>query len=162
MTAQEARRHLRYSAWASRRVLDAVMALPEEQRGRDLGSSHKGLLGTLDHILFGDRVWIERMLGTPIGASGEPIEVEWPKVQKRWDDWASSVTDDDLMRVIDYRDLRGAARQSAASEIVMHVVNHATLHRGQVMSMLRQLGIAPPQTDLIAFYREEKTEEAHA
>jgi len=132
MTAQEARRHLRYSAWASRRVLDAVMALPEEERGRDRGASHGGLLGTIEHIVFGDRVWIARMLSTPIEASGEPIEVEWRAVQKRWDDWASAVTDAELARVIDYRDLRGAARQSAASEIVMHVVNHATLHRGQV------------------------------
>ena len=162
MTAREARRHLRYSAWASRRVLDAVMALSEEERRRDRGASHGGLLGTLDHILFGDRVWIARMLGTPIEPSGEPIEVEWPAVQKRWDDWARSVTDGDLARVIDYKDLRGATRQSGAFEIVMHVVNHATLHRGQVMSMLRQLGIAPPQTDLITFYREEQREEAHA
>jgi uncharacterized damage-inducible protein DinB len=162
MTAQEARRHLRYSAWASRRVLDAVIALPEEQRGRNMGSSHGGLLGTLNHILFGDRIWIARILDTTIEPSGEPIEVEWTAVQKRWDDWASSVTDDDLARRIDYKDFHGAARQSAASEIVMHVVNHATLHRGQVMSMLRQLGIAPPQTDLITFYREEQTEEAHA
>jgi uncharacterized damage-inducible protein DinB len=162
MTAQEARRHLRYSAWASRRVLDAVNALPEEQRGRDMGSSHGGLLGTLNHILFGDRIWIARMLDTTIERSSEPIEVEWLAVQKRWDDWASSVTDDDLAHVIAYKDLRGATRQSAASEIVMHVVNHATLHRGQVMSMLRQLGIAPPQTDLITFYREDQGAEAHA
>jgi uncharacterized damage-inducible protein DinB len=162
MTAQEARRHLRYSAWASRRVLDAVNALPEEQRGRDMGSSHGGLLGTLNHILLGDRIWIARILGTTIEPSGEPIEVEWPAVQKRWDDWARSVTDDDLARRIDFKDFRGGARQSAASEIVMHVVNHATLHRGQVMSMLRQLGIAPPQTDLITFYREEQGAEAHA
>jgi len=162
MTAREAQRHLRYSAWASRRVLDAVIALPEEQRGRDLGSSHKGLLGTLDHILFGDRVWIARILDTPIEASGEPIELEWPAVQKRWSDWASSVTDDDLARAVSYKDSRGATHQSAAVEIVMHVVNHATLHRGQVMSMLRQLGIAPPQTDLITFYRAEQREEAHA
>jgi uncharacterized damage-inducible protein DinB len=162
MTAEEARRHLRYSAWASGRLLDAVMALPEDQRGRDLGSSHGGLLGTLDHVLFGDRVWIERMLGRPVPASGEAIDVEWPAIQKRWEDWASSVRDQDLAREIDYQDLRGAARQSAACEIVMHVVNHATLHRGQVMSMLRQLGIAPPQTDLITFYREEQRVQAHA
>src|SRR5580700_9659775 len=112
MTAQEARRHLRYSAWASRRVLAAVTALPEEQRGRDLGSSHGGLLGTLGHIVFGDRVWIARILGTPIEASGEPIEVEWTAVHKRWDEWASSATDEDLVRVIDYGDLRGGARHS--------------------------------------------------
>jgi uncharacterized damage-inducible protein DinB len=162
MTAEEARRHLRYSAWASGRVLDAVMALPEEQRGRDLGSSHGGLLGTLGHIVFGDRVWIARILGTPAEASGEAIEVEWPAVQERWSDWAGSATDKDLARVIEFKDLRGTTHHFAACDIVMHVVNHATLHRGQVMSMLRQMGIAPPQTDLAHFYREEKREQAHA
>jgi uncharacterized damage-inducible protein DinB len=134
-------------------LVDAVMALPEEQRTRDLGSSHKGLIGTLEHILFGDRVWIERMTGTT-------VEGDWSSVQKRWEQWADSITDADLERVIDYKDLRGAERQSLAKEMVMHVVNHATLHRGQVMSMLRQMGIAPPQTDLIFFYREEKAASA--
>ncbi len=162
MTAEEARRHLRYSAWASRRVLDAVMALPEEQRVRDLSSSHGGLMGTLNHILFGDRVWIERILATPVPASGEAIEIEWPAVQKRWGDWAGSATDEDLARVIEFTDMRGATHHFSACEIVMHVVNHATLHRGQVMSMLRQMGIAPPQTDLSHFYRDEKREQANA
>ncbi len=162
MTAEEARRHLRYSAWASQRVLDAVMALPEEQRTRDLASSHGGLMGTLKHILFGDRVWIERILATPVPASGEPIEVEWPAVQKRWSDWAGSATNEELARVIEFKDLKGNTHHFAACEILMHVVNHATLHRGQVMGMLRQMGIAPPQTDLAHFYRDEKKEQAHA
>jgi uncharacterized damage-inducible protein DinB len=130
-----------------------VKALPEEQRTRDLKASHGGLQGTLDHILFGDRVWIERMTGTP-------VEGDWVAVQRRWEEWADSISDADLERVIDYKDLRGAERRSLAKEIVMHVVNHATLHRGQVMSMLRQMGQAPPQTDLVFFYREEKSASA--
>jgi uncharacterized damage-inducible protein DinB len=92
--------------------------------------------------------------------TGTTVEGDWSSVQKRWEQWADSITDADLERVIDYKDLRGAERQSLAKEMVMHVVNHATLHRGQVMSMLRQMGIAPPQTDLIFFYREEKAASA--
>ena len=148
MTANEARRHLRYSAWASQRVLDAVMALPEEQRARDRASSHGGLMGTLNHILFGDRIWIERIQATPVPASGEAIEVEWPAVQKRWSDWAGPATDEELARVVEFKDLKGNTHHFAASDIVMHVVNHGTLHRGQVMAMLRQMGIEPPPTDL--------------
>ena len=90
-----------------------------------------------------------------LGVQMDAIENDWVTVRAHWDHWAATATDEDLARTIVYHDLRGAERRSLASEIVMHVVNHATLHRGQVMSMLRQQGIAPPQTDLITFYRAQ-------
>jgi hypothetical protein len=84
--------------------LDAVMALPAEQRDKDVGASHKGLTGTLDHILCGDRVWIARMLGKEI----EAIPADWSVVHKCWDDWAAAATDEALSRIVEYKDLRGA------------------------------------------------------
>jgi uncharacterized damage-inducible protein DinB len=160
MTASEARRHLAYSEWASRRLFDVVMALPAEQRERDLGSAHRCVLDTLAHIVFADRVWLKRVMGTAVpGAEAVPSEavaVEWPRLWRQWADLAAGWTDAELAQVIEYPDLRGAARASTLEEMVMHVVNHATLHRGQVSGMLRQMGVAPPQTDLIVFYREHK------
>jgi uncharacterized damage-inducible protein DinB len=156
MTAEEARRHLAYTEWASRRILNAVLALTPEQRERDLSSSHHGVSGTLQHILGADRAWIHRVLGTSADGSSEPIEVEWPRIWKRWSDVAAGWIDSDLEREIDYKDMRGNAHRSRLVEIVMHVVNHATLHRGQIMTMLRQLGVPPPPTDLIFYYRETK------
>jgi uncharacterized damage-inducible protein DinB len=64
------------------------------------------------------------------------------------------LSDTDLDRVVDYKSLKGDPFKNTVREIVMHVVNHATIHRGQVMGMLRQMGVAPPPTDLIFFYRE--------
>jgi uncharacterized damage-inducible protein DinB len=84
------------------------------------------------------------------------VEVEWPRLWRQWADLAALWTDVELAQVLEYKDLRGAPRDSKLEEIVMHVVNHATLHRGQVLGMLRQLGVVPPQTDLITFYREQK------
>jgi uncharacterized damage-inducible protein DinB len=159
MTASEARKHLAYSEWASRRMLDAVMALPAEQRERDLGSSHKGLLDTLAHIVFADRIWFHRALGTPT-PEAEAVEVEWPRLWRQWADLAAGWTDAELAQVIEYKDLRGAPRDSRLGEIVMHVVNHATAHRGQVAAMLRQMGVDPPQTDLIVYYRDQKSARA--
>jgi len=156
MTAVEARRHLQYTFWASRRLLDAVLQLPVEDQQRDLQCSHKGVLETLRHILFADRIWISRVLGTTGEPTGDPIEVEWPQVQQRWQEFAEELTDADLPRPIDYKDMKGNPHQSKLEEIVMHVVNHGTLHRGQVMGMMRQLGAVPPPTDLIFFYREQK------
>jgi len=160
MTAQEARTHLQYSRWASTRLLEAVLALPAEQRERDLGTSHKGLIETLNHVHMADRAWLFRVLGKPPEPPAGSIEAEWPRIQQAWEDWAASLTDTDLVRVIDYKDMRGNPYRSALVEIVLHVVNHATLHRGQAMAMMRQLGVAPPPTDLIFFFREQQAASA--
>ena len=66
------------------------------------------------------------------------------ELQQRWEDWAAALTDPDLTRVVDYKDHEGQRHMRLRVwQIVLHVVNHATLHRGQVMAMLRQLGVAP-------------------
>jgi uncharacterized damage-inducible protein DinB len=155
MTAEEARNHLRYSSWASRRLLDAAMQLPEEQLHREMNVSHKTIFDTLTHIHMADRVWMERITGSKIEQS-EPLEVAWPQIWQRWEDFLDSAQDSDLARVIAYQDLRGNSHQSALWQIVLHVVNHATLHRGQVMGMFRQIGMQPPATDLIFYFREKK------
>ncbi len=154
MTTEDARTHLRYSGWASRRLLDAALQLPAEQIERDLKVSHKGVLGTLNHIHMADRAWLYRVLGEPMEQPQGSIEVEWSQIQRRWEEWCDSPAAADLDRVISYKDMKGNAHRSALSEIILHLVNHATLHRGQVMAMMRQLGVAPPPTDLIFYYRE--------
>jgi len=155
MTKEEARNHLQYSAWASRRLLDAVQALDAEMLHREMNVSHKTMFDTLAHIYFGDRVWLERVVALPIPAE-TPMESGWRKVIEGWLEWADAPGDSDLERVVVYKDTRGNAHQSTVRQIVMHVVNHATLHRGQLMAMFRQLGLAPPPTDLMHYYRENK------
>ncbi len=86
----------------------------------------------------------------------ESMDQEWPELQRRWEEWAASLTDADLARVVPYKAMNGTPYETPVWQIVLHVVNHATLHRGQVMAMLRQLGVAPPPTDLIFYYREKK------
>jgi uncharacterized damage-inducible protein DinB len=80
--------------------------------------------------------------------------IAWPRIQKGWEEWAAAVTPEELVRVVDYKDLKGNPHSTPVWQIALHVVNHATLHRGQAMSLLRQLGVAPPPTDLIFYYRE--------
>ena len=84
------------------------------------------------------------------------LPIAWPQLQQRWEDWAAELSPGDLRGVVDYKDLKGNAHSTPVWQIVLHVVNHATLHRGQAMSLLRQLGVAPPPTDLIFYYREIK------
>jgi uncharacterized damage-inducible protein DinB len=154
MTPAEIRLHIRYSGWASRKLLDAALALPEEQQRREFGVSHKSLIGTLEHIFFADRIWLARTFDPRVLESGETLSVAWPQIQKRWEDWAAALSEPDIVRMIEYKDLKGKDHRTPVWQIALHVVNHATLHRGQAMSLLRQLGATPPTTDLIHYYRE--------
>jgi uncharacterized damage-inducible protein DinB len=156
MTPEDIRLHISYSGWASRRLLDAALALPEEQQRREFGVSHKSLLGTLEHIFFADRIWFARTVDPSVLESEETLSIAWPLLQKRWEHWAAALTPEEIMRVVDYKDLKGTSHSTPVWQIALHVVNHATLHRGQAMSLLRQSGVAPPPTDLIFYYREIK------
>jgi uncharacterized damage-inducible protein DinB len=155
MTAAEAQLHLRYTNWASRRLLDAIASLSPEDRERQNGVSHGSILGTLAHVQFADWVWYTRVveqLPKPDGTL-EALQTVWPDIQRRWEAWSDSLTDADLERVLHYKMLNGTEGSSPVWQIVNHVVNHGTLHRGQVMGMLRQINVAPPGTDMITYYR---------
>ena len=163
MTAEELRQHVFYSGWASRKLLDAALELSEEQQRREFDVAHKTLLGTLEHIFFADRIWFARTVDARVisggfgeFAPGDTLVTAWPTLHKRWEDWASALSHQDILRNVDYKDLKGNPYRNPVWQIVLHVVNHATLHRGQAMSLLRQLGVAPPPTDLIFYYRETK------
>ena len=157
MTSVEARLHLRYSAWASRKLVEAVRAIPDADLEKPVGISHKSLMGTLAHIVWADWIWFTRVV-EPMekpGETREVLETVWPELQNKWITWAQGATDAELNRVVEYRSiLDGQIARTPVWQIVMHVVNHATLHRGQAMGMLRQMGIAPPHTDLMNYYRE--------
>jgi uncharacterized damage-inducible protein DinB len=158
MTAEEIRLHICYSGWASRKLFDAALALSEEEQRREFGVSHKSLIGTLEHIFMADRIWFARTVDPRVirEFSTETLATEWASLQKRWEDWAGALSHPDIVRVVEYKDLKGNDHRTPVWQIVLHVVNHATLHRGQAMSLLRQLGTQPPPTDLIFYYREIK------
>jgi uncharacterized damage-inducible protein DinB len=159
MTTAEALRHLQYSGWASRKLLDAARYLNPEDLTRSAGVSHGSILGTLSHIHYADRIWYARIVDPQeplIPESDLPmLEREWPAIQTKWEAWAGALQDADLARVVAYKSLDGKhSFESVTAEVVMHLVNHATLHRGQAVGMIRQLGIAPPGTDLMLYYRQ--------
>jgi uncharacterized damage-inducible protein DinB len=154
------RLHLDYSAWASNRMLDAASKLSEQELGRDFKTSDKTVAGTLAHAFAADRVWLGRIQGNPpasfIDDNDRRLDVlhqEWPALQQRWKQWAAPLTDQDVLAKISYKDLKGNPYQTPLWQILLHVVNHATHHRGQVSGFLRAMGHTPPPLDLIAFYR---------
>jgi uncharacterized damage-inducible protein DinB len=150
--------HVRFNRWATARTLEAVRPVPLEQLDRPTGGSHGSLRGTLAHIYQGDCIWWERLHGNSPASLGEfpppgefaAWESDWLGRLDRYIDWAQKA---DWDQVISYRDLKGNAHQSPVWQILLHLVNHGSYHRGQVTNLLRQLGHSPASQDLIAYYR---------
>jgi uncharacterized damage-inducible protein DinB len=82
---------------------------------------------------------------------------EWPRLQAKWEAWADASTDADMARQVTFKSRFVGNAGLPAWQIVMHVVNHGTLHRGQIVGMLRQLGVKPPATDILFYYYEQTT-----
>jgi uncharacterized damage-inducible protein DinB len=155
-----------YNRWANRRILAAVGALSAEERGRDLGSSFPSVQATLAHVLLAEWIWLERWNGrSPTGLPGEWDLSEWPGLENRWNEveaaqarFVAALAEADLERAVDYRTTDGTPYAAPLGQLLRHVVNHSTYHRGQVVTMLRQLGAAAPSTDLVLYHREQKAE----
>lgn len=149
-----------YNTWANHRVLEACGALTEEQFHRDLGSSFRSVRGTVVHILGAEWVWLERWHGRSPAAL--PADWEFPdlaSVRARWGEiegafgkFVAGLAPADLDRVIAYRNFRGNPFAYPLRSMLHHVVNHSTYHRGQVTTMLRQLGAQARPTDLLRYY----------
>ncbi len=162
MTVDEAKQLLDYNAWATARMFSAAEALTAEQLEAPLVSSFPSLMATLAHIVVTEWVWLQRWLGeSSTGApawAAEPslrelkaqlaaIEVERAAFLAGW-------TDKDLGSVVSYRGGDGQTFSHPLADLSRHVVNHSTYHRGQLATMLRQLGHTPPSTDFTRYLRE--------
>ncbi len=80
---------------------------------------------------------------------------ECPRLQVKWEAWSDTASDEDVARQVAFKSRFVGNAGLPAWQIVMHVVNHATLHRGQIVAMLRQLGVTPPATDIVFYYFEQ-------
>lgn len=150
---------LEYSAWATALLLDAASGLTEDELNRNLQGSHGSVLDTLRHIFYADRVWLARLEGRRQAFNDEApepsiaaLQSDWPPLLERFRAFVAGLSASEIASDLQYTNLKGEQWSAARWKVVLHVVNHATLHRGQVMGMLRQLGHPPPATDLIYFY----------
>ena len=155
--------HIDYSRWASRRLLEAAARLSSEDLTRDFGTADKHVLGTLVHVFAADRIWMTRIEGGVQARFIDPerdmhlsvLQADWPPLMDRWTAWISGLTGAGIAADIAYKDIKGNAYGTPAWQIILHVVNHATHHRGQASGFLRAMGHVPPPLDLIAYYREK-------
>jgi len=163
MKSPDVRTLIDYHYWARDRMLDAVEALTPEQFTREIGGSFKSVRDTLAHLYGAESIWYARWHGEAPTSLPTPemfpdsaaMRRTWLDQERRMRAFIEALDDDALERVISYKMLSGQPGASMQWHMIQHLVNHASYHRGQVTTLLRQLGAAPPKsTDLITYYRE--------
>jgi uncharacterized damage-inducible protein DinB len=169
MTNKDALRRLfEYTSWADHRVLRAAARLSVDDFRADRGASHGGVRGTLVHTLGAQWIWLERFKGvspTQGWDEGEfpdivALSERWRAIEAHRDAWFRGLRLEAVSKRITYRSLKGDPFSAPLWQLVQHVVNHSTFHRGQVVAMLRQLGLTPPATDMVLWDRETKARAA--
>ena len=137
-----------YHYWARDRLLAAVARISPPDFRCDLGNSFGSIRGTLVHLVWAESVWCSRWEGQRPGAHLAPaafrtvrqIRTRWKREERRVRDFVHRVGPEGIGREIEYAGPGGVRVRSVFWEMLQHVVNHASYHRGQVTTMLRQLG----------------------
>jgi uncharacterized damage-inducible protein DinB len=163
MDVAEVRDLFAYNAWANRRMFNALRGLSTEQYLRDLKSSHGGIHGTLCHIVWAEQLWLHRWLGRPNPAVAQgkdlatlaAVEERWHQVETERAAFLGGLTERRLDDTVAVKPSAGGEFVHTFRQMFRHAVDHSSYHRGQIVTMLRQLGVQPPSTGLIGFYREQ-------
>jgi uncharacterized damage-inducible protein DinB len=162
VTPEDIRLLFDYNAWANQRSLDAAAELSDEQFVKPLGSSFPSVRDTLVHICGGEWIWLERFLGNSPSAIPNDAAIQtvaalgehWKPQAEKLLVYVSGLTQTDLDRVFEYKTINFGVYKNSVWQSLQHLANHGTYHRGQVTTLLRQLGAKPILTDLMHFYRE--------
>jgi uncharacterized damage-inducible protein DinB len=154
-----------YHYWARDRLLEALEPLSPEQYNRDLGSSFKSIRDTITHIYAAEWAWYERWQGrSPTALLPADQFPDLAALRRTWTELEAKVRAyveqlGAVDTILQYTLLSGHSGASPIWQMVQHVVNHASYHRGQITTMLRQLGAQPAKPmDMIAYYRVKASE----
>ena len=151
---------MRYKAWANELVFGAAAKLPEAELTAPRKIVFGNLLRTLNHVHAMDEVWRAHLEGRPHGYATRTPETcpplaELREAQKAIDAWfvryADALSRED--EIVSFQFIGGGAGSMTRRDILLHVANHGTYHRGNVASMMYQAGMAPPTTDLPVFLK---------
>jgi|HubBroStandDraft_5_1064220.scaffolds.fasta_scaffold644131_1 uncharacterized damage-inducible protein DinB len=151
-----------YNAWANQAVLGACEALSQEQFTQDMKSSFPSVRDTLVHILSGELIWLGRLTGGPAAGFLNPADFpDCESITKALAEtdaalakFAAALTPAALDTEIHYKTTAGTPFQGKPGQMLQHLANHSTYHRGQVTTMLRQLEAKAANSDMIRYRRE--------
>jgi uncharacterized damage-inducible protein DinB len=158
-----------YSGWANRRLLDGCSTLTADELGRDLRISHTSIIETLRHICDGEKVWLDCLTTTaelgswrlPQGQAPElsldNIQQQWPGLWERYRRWLENVSENSLGVEIIVQLPGDIEPRFSRWQILRHVLEHSTFHRGQIVGMIRALGHQPPAINRMDYYLAGKS-----
>jgi uncharacterized damage-inducible protein DinB len=168
MNLSDIRNLFDYTEWANELAFNAAAKLSDENLRRDFNISHGSVFGTLLHMAGAEWIWLERWHGrSPLLADAwslwkidscadlATLNQRWRELIDRRAQFISELDEGRLPAELPFTLLSGDPSSMRLVDQMQHVANHATLHRGQVVGMIRQLGIAPPSTDLLFYLRRE-------
>ncbi|HKE56114.1 MAG TPA: DinB family protein [Pyrinomonadaceae bacterium] len=157
-----------YTQWANDLALEAAGKLSDDNLRREVGISHNSIFGTLLHMAGAEWIWLERWQGrSPRKAEAwsqwlpescadlARLKERWCNLVEQRTGYVSELDESRLASELPFKLLSGDASSMRLVDQMQHVVNHATMHRGQVVGMIRQLGIDPPSTDLLFYIRRD-------
>jgi uncharacterized damage-inducible protein DinB len=160
-----------YNRWMNARLYAAAGTLPAAELARDRGAFFGSILGTLNHLVTADTIWLQRFAGLPARhAALDPVRALPPAgpldampfpdfaalaAHRRWldaiiEDWIAVLGDDDLRQVLAYANTRGDGFRRELASLLLHFFNHQAHHRGQATTLLSQAGVDVGVTDLLA------------
>ncbi|HEY3204959.1 MAG TPA: DinB family protein [Thermoanaerobaculia bacterium] len=148
-----------YNRWGNAQTLESVSGLTPDEYIRPIGGSFGSVQGTLAHLYGADWVWLERWHGRSPRALPPSQEVptldalkqKWAEVEKGRTAHLERLTAERMAESLTYVNFKGETWTYPMAEVLVHVANHGTYHRGQVATLLRQLGKVPIATDYLLF-----------
>ena len=160
MTASDLSTSFEYHYWANSRLLKVVSSLSDAEFTTNVAGSYGSVRNTLVHVLSTEWGWLARCGGHPRGPRLEAKDFptpqslidKWSDVRRHMMAFLHDTSDCDLGRTVEYPGANGAIRSMPIGELLHHSVIHAVHHRAQVGLMMRELGFAPGNFDLLFFY----------
>lgn len=165
MDTRMARTLTRYNQWANDVIFGAVAKLPAGEATRDRQSLFRNMVHTLNHNYVIDRIFQAHLEGRPHGYTARntpdhpPLDELWAQQQAldRWYvAWSDGLGDAALAQAVDFEFVGGGQGRMTRAEILLHLVNHTTYHRGFVGEMMYKVPARAPATDLTVFLRDAR------
>ena len=153
-----------YNFWANQLLLEAINELPEEKQRQEVASSFLTVYKTVLHMWSAESIWWQRMkllerLYIPAeNFNGDMRELSSQLLNqnRQWNEWIAAANEHQLQHVFQYQNSKKEQFKQPVYQMLMHVFNHGTYHRGQLVNMLRQLGVEKvPATDFIVWSRKK-------
>jgi len=151
-----------YNIWANKIIIDQVNQLSEEQLHKEIASSFDTIYKTILHLMDVESIWWQRLKlaehvewpGRTFDGSVDELSKKLLQLSLQWEEWITNTNEVNITHVFAYQNSKKEQFKQPVYEMLLHLFNHQTFHRGQVVTMLRQLGIEKIQpTDFIVFSR---------